>query len=225
MGKVIKKIVFILPLVILFFANQSCQSVSKNNSEINSSARSLQARQLLQVKYSKSLAQEFEKDFNFNKYLETYITQENAGINSAELSESLLKVSRDYFYDPVFLLAVVKTESKFNPHAVGLAGEIGLMQIKPTTAEWICNKRKIKWKGAAALKDPAYNILVGAMYFDYLKLKLHSKSPQYINAYNLGINSLQRLPASSRLNHPYYEKVIANYKAIYQELKKISKTI
>ncbi len=152
MGKVIKKIVFILPLVILFFTNQSCQSLSKNNIEINNSARAQHARQLLKVKYSKSLAREFEHDYNFNKYLETYITQENAGIDSAELSESLLKVSRDYLYDPVFLLAVVKTESQFNPLAVGLAGEIGLMQIKPETAAWICNKRKIKWKGAAALK-------------------------------------------------------------------------
>ncbi len=225
MGKFIKKIVFFLPLFVLFFTNQSCQSLTKNNFEINKTARSIQAHQLLKTQYSKSVAKELEQDSKFNKYLEIYIAQENAGIDSEQLSDSLLKVSRDYLYDPVFLLAVVKTESQFNPSAVGLAGEIGLMQIKPDTAEWICLKKKIKWKGAAALKDPAYNVLVGAVYFDYLKTKLRFKSAHYINAYNLGVTSLQRLPASSRASHPYYDRVIANYNAIYDQLKKISKTI
>lgn len=220
-----KKLVLFLPLFIFFFSNQGCQSLSKNNFEKNDSARTRQARQLLQKNYSKSVAKEFERDKKFNSYLETYISQENSTIDSAELSESLLKISRDYFYDPVFLLAVVKTESQFNPTAIGLAGEIGLMQIKPDTAEWICLKNKIKWKGAAALKDPAYNVLVGAVYFNYLKTQLKSKkSAPYINAYNLGINSLRRLPAEYRINHPYFERVIANYNAIYQQLKKIRKT-
>ena len=223
MGLAVKKLVLFLPLFIFFCSNQGCQSLSKNNFEKNDTARTRHARQLLQKNYSKSVAKEFERDKNFNAYLETYITQENAEIDSAELSESLLKISRDYFYDPVFLLAVVKTESQFNPSAIGLAGEIGLMQIKPETAEWICLKKKIKWKGAAALKDPGYNVLVGAVYFSYLKTRLKSKNAHYINAYNLGINSLRRLPAEYQSSHPYYERVLANYHAIYQQLKKIRK--
>ena len=210
----------------IFFANQGCQTQTKQETFLNDSARTQQAKQLLNRSYAKSVAKEFEKDSHFAQYLKRYIAQENANLNSDDMSESLLQASRNYFYDPVFLLAVVKTESQFNPAAIGTHGEIGLMQIKPDTAEWICNKKKIKWKGSNALKDPAYNILVGATYFAYLKKSLHhQKSAHFINAYNLGITSLQRMPADEREKHPYYDRVLDNYLTIYLELKKIRGTI
>lgn len=221
-----KKWILLLTSSIILILNQGCQTQSKKETYINNLARVQHAKQLLNQKYAKSIAKEFEKDQHFSRYLEKYIAHENAKIDSEELSQSLLKASRDYYYDPVFLLAVVKTESQFNPYAMGTHGEIGLMQIKPDTAEWICEKRKMKWLGAKALKDPSYNILVGAMYFDYLKKSLKAqKSAHYINAYNMGINNLQRLPASEREKHSYYEKVLDNYITIYQELKKIRNTI
>ena len=220
------KIPLLLASLFVLLANQGCQTQSKKETFLNDAARVQQAKLLLSGRYHKSVAQEFEKDKNFLQYLQKYISQENVKLNSEELSQSLLKASRDFFYDPVFLLAVVKTESQFNPYALGSHGEIGLMQIKPDTAQWICNKRKIKCKGAKALKDPSYNVLVGAVYFDYLKNSIKTKATaHYINAYNMGINNLQRLPASERGKHPYYEKVLDNYLVIYQELKKIRQTI
>jgi len=225
MRNVKNKISLLLSLLIIFFANQGCQNLSKKNLDMNEAARTHHARQLLQGDYSKSIAKEFEKDAQFTSYLEKYIRLENASLDSEELSKSILQVSRDYYYDPVFLLAIVKTESQFNPFAIGSAGEIGLMQIKPDTAEWICHKKKIEWRGAEALKDPAYNVLVGAVYFHYLKKSLRAKGSHYINAYNMGINNLQRLPAENRSKHPYYDRVLANYHGIYQQLKKIRQTI
>ena len=212
--------------VFALFANQGCQTQTKKENDLNDVARTQQAQLLLPESYNKSIAKEFEKDKKFSQYLKKYISHENGKLNSEKLSQSLLKASRDYFYDPVFLLAVVKTESQFNPYALGSHGEIGLMQIKPDTAQWICDKRKMKWRGAKALQDPSYNVQVGAIYFDYLKKSLKSKATaHYINAYNMGINNLQRLPASERGKHPYYERVLDNYLVIYQELKKIRQTI
>ena len=219
------KLVFMGFLGLLLFSNQGCQSQSKSNVDFNQTARNYHARQLLQQDYATSVAKEFETDRKFIKYLEKYINQENANLDSEDLSHDLLKVSRDFSYDPVFLLAVMKTESQFNPHAVGSAGEIGLMQIKPDTAAWICLKKKVAWKGAAALKDPSYNMMIGALYFSYLKKSLPAKTSLYINAYNMGINNLQRLPAENRMKHPYYNRVLSNYLVIYQQLKKIRKTI
>jgi 2-oxoacid:acceptor oxidoreductase gamma subunit (pyruvate/2-ketoisovalerate family) len=43
-------------------------------------------------------------------------------------------------------------------------GEIGLMQLKPVTAKWICNKFNMPWKGAKSLYDPVTNIKIGAVY-------------------------------------------------------------
>ena len=219
------KFVLFLPIFSIFFLMQGCDRLKLEVFNISQTARTHHARQLLKKTYAGSIAKEFESDSKFASYLVKYIAKENADINTYELSQSLFKVSSQYYYDPVFLLAVAKTESQFNPNAIGLAGEIGLMQIKPGTAEWICLKKKISWKGAAALKDPAYNVIVGAAYFDYLKKKLRSKNAHYVNAYNMGINNLQRLPAESQINHPYYERVLTNYLSIYKELKKIRQTI
>jgi soluble lytic murein transglycosylase len=177
------------------------------------------AREIL-PDYKTTDIKNFEGDFKIADYVEKYIAQENPQLDAKKLTETLLKVSRKHGYDPVFLLAVIKTESQFNPNTIGLAGEIGLMQIKPNTAEWICKKRKIKWLGEAAMKDPSYNVTIGAHYMHYLKTALASQSTRYINAYNMGINNLQRLPASMQKKRAYYGKVIANYLAIYSVMQK-----
>ena len=55
--------------------------------------------------------------------------------------------------------AVVTIESHYNPRAKGLAGEVGLMQIKPATA------RGIGYKGTTrALYDPETNLRWGMKY-------------------------------------------------------------
>ena len=147
------------------------------------------AQELLPGIYKTSALKTFEGDLKMAEYIEKYIKQENPELNAQELTQTILKVSFEYGYDPVFLLAVIKTESKFNPNTIGSAGEIGLMQIKPKTAEWICKKRKIPWLGATKMRNPNYNIIVGAHYFHYLKVALDSESLRYINAYNVGINN------------------------------------
>lgn len=177
--------------------------------------RTRHAQELLPDIYKQSDLKDFEGDYNMAEYIEKYIQKENPKLNAKTLTQTLLQVSHDYGYDPVFLLAVIKTESQFRPHIIGSAGEIGLMQIKPETAEWICKKRKILWLGAEKMKDPNYNILIGAHYFHYLKNTLDSESLRYINAYNMGINNLHRLPASEHKKRAYYGKIIANYLSIY----------
>jgi soluble lytic murein transglycosylase len=221
----IKKIVGLLLLTSLVAVNQACQSNPKHDAVIQDQKRIQHAQELLHNKYKKSPLKKFEGDFKLANYIERYIQQENPNLDAEELTETILKVSREKGYDPVFLLAVIKTESQFNPNTIGQAGEIGLMQIKPSTAEWICKKKNIKWRGSAMLKDPSYNVLVGAYYFHYLKKTLDSKSMRYINAYNMGINNLQRLPASAQSKHPYYGKIISNYLTIYSQLQKYREII
>lgn len=64
------------------------------------------------------------------------------------------------------LIAQGKQESNFNPDAIGSAGEIGIHQIKPTTAA--DPGYGLKGIDPATLKDPAVNINFAA---DYLKAK------------------------------------------------------
>lgn len=163
----------------------------------------------------------FDGDAKFARYIASYLKKRNKKIDAEKFTQTLMNLSKEQSYDPIFILAVIKTESSFNANAIGGAGEIGLMQIKPDTAEWIANKKNIAWKGAKALKDPEYNILIGANYFKYLKNSVKSESLKYVNAYNMGLASMQRMPASGLKKHPYFGKVISNYLSIYSDLKKI----
>lgn len=208
-------LVFLLVVVSYF---NSCQSPGPIHSEAD---RQQHAREILNNAYSNSAASLFETDPFFSSYIEEYLRKNGRQLASQDVVKTLIDVSRDHQYDPIFLLAIIKTESHFKPNAVGSAGEIGLMQIKPDTAKWICDKKGLVWKGNNSLKDPSYNIEVGASYFKYLKKSLKSKAASYISAYNMGINKLSRVPASEVKNNVYFSKVLYNYLSIYKDLEKI----
>ena len=191
------------------------------NHNIHQTVRVTHAKAILQNRYSQLNLKKFEFDYSFEDYLRAYLNQAGPQVKPESLVPDLMHLSQSKNFDPVFLIAIMKTESKFDTEAIGSHGEIGLMQIKPSTAEWICKKYGLKWKGKEALKDPSYNLQVGAYYFTYLRKSLKQQSKKYINAYNTGINSLQRMPAEVQKNHPYYHAVMRNYAEIYNELAKI----
>jgi hypothetical protein len=61
--------------------------------------------------------------------------------------------------DPALIDAVIKVESDYRPDAIGAAGEIGLMQVLPTTA------RLLGFDGTdQELAEPATNIRLGVTY-------------------------------------------------------------
>lgn len=175
------------------------------------------------TEYKKSKISQFENDINLTHYIEKYLNKGPRKVNIDSLMKALVEQSQKHHYDPVFLLAIIKTESQFNTNAIGSAGEIGLMQIKPVTAKWITEKFGVEWRGDEALKNPEYNVQVGALYFKYLQNTLKADSVKYINAYNRGINNMQRSPAKEHAFFPYYTKVMKNYLSIYKELQKIKK--
>ena len=218
----LRKLNFVFFMSLIMMSVQACQfHVTKDDVLLSDVIRNIHAKELLPDKSKTREVREFNGDKKFHEYINTYIRNNSASMDSVRLTSSVLQISRDQSYDPIFLLAVMKTESKFNENAIGSAGEVGLMQIKPDTAKWICIKNKIHWRGAAALKDPAYNVLIASYYFKYLKKVLKSKSFKYISAYNLGLGGLNRMPGKALQEHPYFARVIENYLSIYSDLKKI----
>lgn len=204
---------------LIMLSVQACQFNTTQMDELSShDIRNHHAEELLPSFVNNNEVRAFDGDSKFNEYISTYLQKNAAALDSGKLTHSLIQVSRENSYDPIFLLAIIKTESKFNTFAIGTHGEIGLMQIKPVTAEWICKKAGLHWRGAEALKDPAYNVKVGSYYFKYLKRVLNSQSLKYISAYNLGLGGLKR---KTSLEHPYFDRVIENYLSIYAELKLI----
>lgn len=207
----------------LVFINVSCQSSYYKPTTVSIEKIRLEhSREILMANMqSYKKLKKFSNEKKIRKSIEDYIESKNSKLDAEDMAETLIQISYDYQYDPMFILSVIKTESQFRPDIVGAAGEIGLMQIKPETAEWIMKKYKKPWKGREALFDPIYNIEVGALYFNYLKKTLKSDSKLYINAYNVGINNLNRYPASMTVNYPYYKKVVGNYLTIYNKMSRL----
>jgi soluble lytic murein transglycosylase-like protein len=89
--------------------------------------------------------------------------------------------------------AVVRLESNFNPRARGRAGEIGLMQIKPSTA------RGIGYSGSAtALYNPDTNLRWGMAYLATAYKLAGGDVCGTILRYNAGHAARRMNPVSAR---------------------------
>lgn len=135
-----------------------------------------------------------------------------------DLSTTIVKESEKYEIDPVFVVAVIKTESRFNPLAVGRHGEIGLMQIKPDTAKWIAEKAGIPWQGAKTLENPSMNVRIGLAYFNYLRDSFDGHANKYVSAYNMGALNVRRIYSSGETPREYTSRVMRNYNETYRKL-------
>lgn len=99
------------------------------------------------------------------------------------------------------VLAIIDVESRCDNSRRGRVGEIGFMQIRPTTARMI---------GCGDITDPLENIRCGVRYIQYLQL-VHNKVElvELLRAYNGG-------PGVRRNNAmalEYAEKVVARFRA------------
>ena len=56
-------------------------------------------------------------------------------------SEYVDKAAKDYNLDPALIYAVIRTESGFDPEAISNAGAYGIMQVMPSSFEWLMEKR------------------------------------------------------------------------------------
>ena len=138
--------------------------------------------------------------------------------DAGKLTNAILMESRKYGFDPLFLLAVMQTESGFEPHIVGSFGEIGLMQVKPDTAEWIAKKSHIRWKGAESLKDVATNVKIGSAYFAFLRDRFSKESRHYITAYNMGPGNMNKAMRQNRTPVEYLTRIMGNYNKLVAAL-------
>jgi len=132
---------------------------------------------------------------------------------AGEIASTLITQANKYHLDPVFLLAVIKTESRFNPLAHGRHGDIGLMQLLPKTGQWMASRMKIK--GHIDLRDPILNIKIGAAYFAYLRKHFGSKGSRYLAAYNMGIRNVHKLLKEDKEPLIYATRVLKNYRDLY----------
>ena len=99
-----------------------------------------------------------------------YFTEVSSVCESTKISKNLV-------------LAIIKTESSFDKDKVSSKGAIGLMQIMPSTATYVCD---MYFAGESFdLKNQRENILIGVTYLNYLLEKFADKKTA-LCAYNAG---------------------------------------
>lgn len=76
-------------------------------------------------------------------------------------ASDIMETAEDFELDPALVAAVILCESHFDPEAVSRAGAVGLMQIMPDTALWLCEKEGWPSVGEEELKQPGINIDLG----------------------------------------------------------------
>ncbi|MCH5164687.1 MAG: lytic transglycosylase domain-containing protein [Clostridiales bacterium] len=99
------------------------------------------------------------------------------------------KYCSEYDVEPSIALAVIWTESKFRPQAVSSAGARGLMQLMPSTAEWLSSMLGEEYSDEK-LFEPEYNIRLGIFYFSYLQQSF--EGDYVLAAYNAGEGNVRK---------------------------------
>ena len=94
------------------------------------------------------------------------------------------KYAEAYSVPKELIFAVIKVESDFNPTDVSSAGAVGLMQMLPSTYEWLTTKLGDSYS-QDDLYDPETNIKYGTYYLQYLYARFGSWEKAII-AYNWG---------------------------------------
>lgn len=96
---------------------------------------------------------------------------------------TIQSVALEYDLAPEFICAVIKAESNFKPTAVSQKGAIGLMQVLPSTADFIVRKENLPT--TYDLGNPTDNIRIGACYLRYLFDRFNDERT-VLSAYNAG---------------------------------------
>lgn len=212
-------------ILVCFITNQGVAGENAKLGPLSATQREVRiehAQELLGSLYKKSAARAGEqiKKINGTVYrLTRDLLPKKYKSQSHRIAQAIIDQSLKYKFDPLLVLAMVQTESSFNPKMIGGVGEIGLMQIRPETAEWLAKKQKFRFKGADSLFDPVVNIQVGCAYIDYLREKFDSHAGLYLAAYNMGPTNVRNLLEEKKWPKEYASRIMENYINYYEELK------
>jgi soluble lytic murein transglycosylase-like protein len=141
----------------------------------------------------------------------------NAGLddsNRRRLGMLLTDLSTHYGYDPALIVAVIMTESSFDPSSRSHRGAVGLMQLLPNTAESLAEETHRPWFGEHALLDPTFNISLGVRYLAKLQKRFGSLDIA-LAAYNYGPSRVgEMLQRGLPVPMDYTKRVLDHYRNI-----------
>lgn len=114
-------------------------------------------------------------------------------------ADEILACAAEFSLNPCLVAAVIHTESSNRAAVVSPKGAVGLMQIMPSTGEWIAGKLGMADYSEEKLTEPLINIRLGCWYLRYLSDKYGGMERTALSAYNAGPGNVDKW-----LNDPTY---------------------
>lgn len=141
--------------------------------------------------------------------------QRRSGLTEAELeelAETIVAEAKRHDLDPALVLAVMHVESRFDCFAVSPKQAFGLMQLLPSTGEWLAPSVGVEWRGPQTLFDPVENTRLGVAYLRQLVDRYDGSVRTALLAYNWGPGRIdRRLRRGVPLPREYAQLVMAAY--------------
>ncbi len=98
----------------------------------------------------------------------------------------------DVGVERALLLAVARQESAFQADARSSANARGLMQVLPSTAEFVARRERIKYDREKLFSNAAYNVAIGSRYLAGLLEDYDQSYPLALAGYNAGPGRVKR---------------------------------
>lgn len=108
----------------------------------------------------------------------------NAYFYPMTYKDEILKLGNDFGVKSGLIASVANVESNFNEKACSNRGAIGVMQLMPSTAQWIAGKLGESYS-EEMLENGEYNLKLGSYYLSYL-IDYFDDERLGICAYNAG---------------------------------------
>jgi len=134
-----------------------------------------------------SIINELRDIYLSEKVLNVYIS--SLTLLSYDECDLIVQESKTSNIDPFIILGVLKTESNFNPYAVGLSGERGLGQLMENTAKPVAQNLGYTFD-PEKLFNPRYNLELTITQLTYLYNMYNKDINKTLTAYNRGQQGL-----------------------------------
>ncbi len=166
-----------------------------------------------QISFQQKKVSELEEKLQIFKAIDDFkigFTEEEV----RRLTDVIYSESKKYQYDPMFVMAIILTESSFKKGQTSQKGAKGLMQVMPFVAEDVAPRVGVQWEGSKTLFEPELNIKLGTFHLFEQILKF-GDIKKAIMAYNVGETRLRGLIRQQKqLPAGYLNKVLENYKML-----------
>ena len=171
-----------------------------------------------QVSFQHNRINELEEKLQIFKAIDDF----QIGFNDDEVrqvTDVIYSESKKYHYDPMFVLAVILTESSFKRGQISNKGARGLMQVVPFVGKDLADRTGLEWEGSQMLLEPETNIKLGTFHLFEQILKFGDIKKALL-AYNMGeAKTRGMIRENKQLPKGYLNKVMENYKMLKETYK------